>query len=316
MKSPSSWFSLGRLARLFGPQSKRRAARQAVQYVRPGLERLEVRELLANNVWLPERLAPLDGTTQTGVGAQLFLPATAMLLPGIGLQNTSVAVSGSWNLDDSGDYSLTLTQAGPFDGSGDRYTFSASGPVTFTLTELGTFSNSGFSSSSVVLTQTATLSWSFVETDGSGQTVQSLGGSDTFTVPDGGTAPFDPYFPAGFNWLPLLKQESSLHSLGLTSLAADSLSVGESAGSETYVFQRTGGLATVTGTVVQPLTDDLLESGQQSWSETAVEQFNSTNQGQDSFALSELGTFAGNSYALGSVSYQEAGRRPTSSTPP
>src|SRR5262249_7010244 len=158
---------------------------------------------------------------------------------------TTASAAGNFSLADSGAYSLSLTQSGPYDGSGDRYTFSESGTVTFSLVELGGYTNTGFSTTSITLTQTVSLSWSFTETDSNGQTLQSLGGTDSFTVQSNGGAPFDPYLPAGFNWLSPTQQLSTRNNHGLSGLAADSLSVTETGGSDSYTFARTNGLATV-----------------------------------------------------------------------
>ena len=55
--------------------------------------------------------------------------------------------------------------------------------------------------------------------------------------------------------------------------------------------------------------DSLEQTGQVSYSETAVEQFNSTQTGSDSFSLSELGSYStgASGYSLSSVAHQETG---------
>jgi hypothetical protein len=278
-----------------------------VKNLSPQLEPLEERRLFTNNVWLPQRLAPLDGTSQYNQTTQLFVPAPTGLQGNLQLQSTSVAVSGSFSLTVSGNFSLSLNQSGPYDGSGDRYTFAESGTITFALTELGTFSATGFSTTSVTLSETAALSWSFAETDGSGQTVQSLSGTNTFTAQGSGAAPFDPYFPAGYNWLDATQKLSTLNSLGLSGLSADSLAVHETSGNESYTFLQTNAVATVQGNILEPVSEDLAQTGHDSYSDSSVDQSADTLQGTDSFSLTELGQYANNSYALSSVAYQEQG---------
>jgi hypothetical protein len=46
------------------------------QPVRPRLEVLEERRPFANNAFLPNQLAPVDGSSQANVAAQLLRPAT------------------------------------------------------------------------------------------------------------------------------------------------------------------------------------------------------------------------------------------------
>lgn len=299
------WFSFGWLHIALEKRRRHRPTRRWVRYIRPHLEPLEKRQLLDNNVWLPQQLYAFDGTTQTLLETSLFRPATTTLLPQLELQGASISAAGSVSLTDSGVFSLSLSQTGPYDNNGDSYSFSESGTISFALSESGTFSATGFSITSVTLTETAALSWSFVETNSGGQTVQNLRGSNTTVSVSNGAAPFDPFFPQGFNWLTPTLKISSLNSLSLSNLTASSLTINETNGSENYTFQLTNGVATVTGNVRQPLSDSLLQTGQNSYTETAVESFNSSNSGRDSFSLSELGSYGNNSYSLSSVSYSE-----------
>jgi hypothetical protein len=288
------------------PRRKPRPARKWMRPVHLQLEILEDRKLFTNNAWLPLNPQPFDGISAANPAQQLLQPTTTSLLPTLGINSGTLSVSGNFSLTDTGGYSLTLSESGPA-GNGDNFQFQASGPVTFSLTEQGTFSQNGYSTNSVVLTQTGTLAWSFLQTDGSGNTVQYLSGTNALTTTSNGGAPFDPAFWTGFNWLPLLQQISSQNNLGLGSLSASNVTVSETNGSDNYAWQQTGGLATVQGNVQQPLGDVLGQTGQQTATQTAVEQFSSSNQGNDGFSLTALGSFANGSYALGSVAYQETG---------
>jgi hypothetical protein len=289
-------------------QRLRQPARSWRQPVRPRLEVLEERRLFANNAFLPNQLAPVDGSSQANVAAQLLDPATTNLMPSLGLQSASVAAAAQASFTDSGGYSLSLLQGGAYDTNGDRYTFQAGGNVSFSLGEQGSVSNTGTSFSTVSLTETASLSWSFVETNSSGQTVQSLGGSGTFVAGSNGAAPFDGLFPGGFDWYYEMLAVSNAENLGLNNLAADTVSVQETNGSDNYQLQESNGVATVAGSVRQPLSDVLDQTGQNSYTETAVEQYSDTEEGSDSFALSLLGNAGANlSYDLGTVTYQEQG---------
>ena len=226
------------------------------------------------------------------------------MLPEFGLQSASLSLSGLFSLTDTGAYSLSLNAAGP-DGSTACFAFSENGSVTFNLVELGSFTQAGFSANSVVLTQTAALSWSFLETDGAGNTISFLSGLNTFTLVNNGAAPFDPNFWVGYNWADLTRNVSDLNGLGLPSLTASSLSLTEN-GTESYLFQETNAVATVAGSNQQTI-GDLNQTGQQNVGETTVEQFAASNQGNDTFALSALGQYANASYALSSVAYLENG---------
>jgi hypothetical protein len=300
------WLNRRRRGPDWRPKGRPAPRRESVKDVHPALEQLEVRWLFDVNVWLPQRLDPLDGTTQANPASPLFRPATTGLLSQLGLQSTVVSASGNFSLTDNGHYSLSLTQSGP-DGGNTFYSFTESGPVTFNLTELGSFTAAGFSTTSVTLTETASVSWSFLVTDDNGHTLSYQSGSNTFTAQGSGAAPFDPYFAPGFNWLSVTQQVSSLNTLNLSGLSATSLSVGETSGSDTFIFQETSGVATVQGNVRVPLGGSLFQSGQDSYSDTAAEQFNGTQSGSDSFALTELGQYAANSYSLSSVAYSETG---------
>ena len=299
-----------------GKSARNPPTRRWVKYIRPWVEPLEERRLFTNNAWLVQQLTPFDGTTQTLLTTALFRPATTNLLTQIGLQGTSISATGSVSLSDSGNYQLSLSQSGPYDSSGDHYTFTESGPVTFSLSELGKFSATGYTITSETLTQTSTLSWSLVETNSSGNTVQSLSGTTTAASTPPGTAPFDTFFPQGFNWLPPTLKVSSLNTLGLSNLTATALSVTETNGSENYTFQLTNAVATVQGTVQQPLSNSLLQSGQNSYTETIVEQFNSTNTGSDAFALtSRAATLITATRSATSPTRRRAASNTSSSTP-
>ena len=138
-----------------------------------------------------------------------------------------------------------MTLAGPYDDHGDNFTFTETGQVTFSLSELGTLSADGFSFNSQTLSETTSLSWSLVVTDSGGATVQASSGVTTVTALNSDEN-LDPWFPQGFNWLPVTDELSSLNSLGLSDLAATSLVVTET-GSDSYTLQEANGVATFNG---------------------------------------------------------------------
>jgi hypothetical protein len=300
--------ALGDIRRWLEERRLRRPARSWIKQVHLQLEVLEERRLFAGNVYLPGQIVPTDGSTQANIAVQLLRPATASLMPSKGLQSTTVASAAQASFSDTGGYSLSLLQAGAYDNNGDRYTFQASGNVTFSLTEQGSLNNSGFTVSNMTLSETGKLTWSMTETNSSGQTVQALSGNATFVATNNGAQPMDGFFPGGFDWYYEMLAVSNANNLGLNNLAADTVSVQETNGSENYELQETGGIATVQGNVRQPLSSVLDQTGQQSYQDTAVEQFSDTEEGADSFILSELGTAAGNGqYNFTNVNYQETG---------
>jgi hypothetical protein len=281
-------------------------AKSIARPVYPGLEALERRDLFAVNVWLPQRLLPIEGSSQPDQPYQLFQPAGTSLQPTTGLTAATVTLAGSFSLTDTGAYSLSLSEAGPF-GSNDCFVFSESGTLSFSVTEQGSVGNSGFSTGSVAPTQTVSLAWSFLETDGAGNTIQYTTGSDAFTVQANGATPGDPYFWDGFNWHDPTWQLSARNNLGLTGLAATSLTVTES-GTDSFDLEISSGTATITGSGSQPLYDHLTQSGQQSYTDTVSESFTASNHGQDTFSLSEQGSYDGSNFALSSVAFSESGQ--------
>src|SRR5262245_2035988 len=112
--------------------------RRMFPQLRPNFDQLEDRNLFSLNVWLPQRLQPLDGIAGYNQPFQLFQPIAATLRPNLGLNSGAVSFSGQFTFTDSGGYSLTLYEAGPFDST-HCFVFTAAGGVTFNLQELGTF---------------------------------------------------------------------------------------------------------------------------------------------------------------------------------
>ena len=187
---------------------------------RPGAD-LEKRQLFALNIWLPQRIAPVDGVSGFGQDKQLFLPATTSMRPDLGLQSGSMTLAGSFTFNDLSSFSLSLRESGP-DGSG-CFVFSESLSVEYLLSEWGHFNAAGFSLDSVIFSPSGAGSWSFLQTDGSGHTVTYLSGFGMAGAV--GTTPPDPIFVAGFNWLDVTWSLSSNNGLGLPSLNATSLTV-------------------------------------------------------------------------------------------
>jgi hypothetical protein len=291
-----------RLAVGGSPRAKKpKVSKPITKWARLWFEALEERRLFSGNVWLPQRLAPLDGLAGNNQTDVLFRPTTTNLDPGQGLNSATLTLAGSFTLTDTGSYSLTLKESGP---TGTQcFTFTESGTSTFSLTEHGNVSSSGFSNTSFVLTQTVALSWTFVKTDGSGHTVSSQSGTNTFTLQTSAGSPTDPFFWTGFDWYGPTQQVSSLNTLGLASLTASSFSVSQNGG-ESFTFQQSNGSVTVKGNGTTQLAD-LSETGQQSYASTTSESFTATNQGNDTYSLSELGTYGNNSYSFSNVTYNE-----------
>lgn len=292
---PASWF-----ARLTGRFRRKKSRSGKPPQLRPNLELLERRELLSLNVWLPQRLEVNSGISGGYFGYRLFQPVAAELQPLFDSQSGTSDVTGSFALTTGGDYSLTLNQAGTV--GGDSYAFWESGTVAFSLSVAGQLTPTGFSPTSASATQTATLDWTYLELDGSDETVQSLGGTETVVVTDGAVA--DPFFWAGLNWRGLTQQLSDDNGLGLSSLSADSFTVDE-AGDENYALTLSDGLATLTASGSEPVAD-LEETGSEAYASTTVRAFSGTQQGQDSFTLHEDGSYSGD-FVFGSVAYGETG---------
>ena len=284
------------------PRRRRpKAAKPIDNAARLRVEDLEKRQLFALNVWLPQRIAPVDGVSGFGQDKQLFLPATTSMRPDLGLQSGSMTLAGSFTFNDLSSFSLSLRESGP-DGSG-CFVFSESLSVEYLLSEWGHFNAAGFSLDSVIFSPSGAGSWSFLQTDGSGHTVTYLSGFGMAGAV--GTTPPDPIFVAGFNWLDVTWSLSSNNGLGLPSLNATSLTVQETIGLDSFAFVESNGTATLSGSGSQALMDSLEESGQQSYSDAVTESFNYSNSGSDIFSLSEEGSYSGGSFALSSVAYNE-----------
>jgi hypothetical protein len=286
------------------PRPRPKAAKPIDNTARLRVEDLEKRQLFTNNVWLPQSLTPIEGASPFAPTSQLFRPVLSNLRPSLGLQSATLSLAGSFSLTDTGAYSLSLYESGtaPF-GS---FVFSESGTISFSLTDSGTFNSSGFSAGCLVLSQTASLSWSYLQTN-SGQTLQYLTGHDSFTVTSLGTAVLDPFFAAGFNWYDPTAKVSSLHSLGLFSMMASSFSLNETNGSDSFTFTQSNVSATLSGNGTQALMNSLDQSGVQSTTETVTESLTFTNSGSDTFTLSAAGTVTAGRFSLNSVAYNESG---------
>ncbi len=285
---------------LFGRKRKEAPAkRRRVLYL--FLEPLEHRLLMTLNAWMPQRLDPLGGLNQPNQTLRLFQPASDQLESQLGLSSGTISLAGNISLLDNGGYNLNLQESGAL-GSG-AFTFTESGAVTFSLTEGGTYSGGGYSINSVVLTQSAFLCWSLVETNG-GATLANVSGAESLTATSLGTSVLDAVFWEGFNWVDPTQRLIQDNDLNIGSAAASSLSVTETAGAETYAFNVTGGQETITGVGVQPLPD-MLQSGLQNFTYTLADAFSYGNQGADVFALTEVGSGNPGGYALSSIVYSE-----------
>jgi hypothetical protein len=301
-RSPYHWFwpDLGP-----GPGKKaHKRLKPITRWAHLLFEPLEDRLLFSINVFLPQRPAPIGGISQNQPAFQLFTPATTQLTPLLDLNSGSISVAGSFVLNDTGTYTLSLQESGP-QGAGS-FVYTEAGPVTYSLTEQGNVTQGGVAVTSIVLTQTVSLGWTYLQTDSSGHTVQYQTGTDTFTIQSLGTAVLDPLFWSGFNWRDPTQHISDAHALSLASLSATSFTVNETAGSESYSFQVTSANETISGNATQALAD-LSETGQESYAVTDGLSFTFTNQGSNTFTLAEQGAYANGSYSFSSVAYHETG---------
>jgi hypothetical protein len=284
-----------------GPKGRR--SKSIRRTARIWVERLEKRWLFAAAPFLPQRLNPVDGVGGYNLAVALFRPATTDLQPTLGLNTGSISVSGSFVLADAGSYTMALQEVGPY-GSGS-FAFAEWGTISYTFTEAGTFNAGGFSPAASTFTQTAPLSWSFLQTDAGGNTVSYQTGLSSFTTQDPGSGPFDPLFAFGFNWFVPTRTLSGLNALGVLSLTATGLTVTQNGG-DSFTLQESNGSATLAGNGCQALAD-FSQTGQQTYQSNTTDAFGYTNQGNNTFALSEVGSYANSNYAFTSVAYNETG---------
>src|SRR5262249_54735214 len=103
-----------------------------------------------------------NGGLQINQMFQIFTPATASVLPQFTLTSETNTVTGDIAFVATGNYYLDFQQSGTI---GDNtFVLTESGTVTYTLTETGTFSGiTDFS-----LAQTASLGWTWLESDSNG----------------------------------------------------------------------------------------------------------------------------------------------------
>lgn len=296
------FFSRETAARAGKPKTTKSIARKAhLEY-----EHLENRVVFSANVWLPQQVQPLDGVSGYNQSFQAYHAALGDLMPTVGMSSGVVTLAGNFSLTESGSYPLAISAIGPYGGS-DSFEFSETGTSLFCLTAQGSVSATGFSVSSLVLTQTVSLAWAFAERDPGGNLVQNLSGTSTFVLAETPAAPFDPFFWAGFNWLGPTWHVSSLNGLSLPSLAFSALTVAETGGADSYTMLVTSGSLAITGNATAPLYQEIAQSGQESYSVAFNQSFGTTRHGNASFSLAEAGAYSAGSFALSSVAYSEAG---------
>ncbi len=267
--------------------------------VRLWLEALEERVVMTQNVWLPQQLSPIAGSSQALQFGQTFQPVSTALLPPPGLSATVFTTSGNFSLLDQGSYDLVLHESGS--SAAGNFSFSESGSVTFNLTVSGPVSNAGLAATSVVLTQSATLNWSLTQGGAS-----SSGTTTLTTSSPGGT--LDPFFAAGFSWLPVTQQLIQANGLGLGSASISTLSVGES-GLECYTFGVSGQQTLVAGGV--PASPDPLQGSTSSLGFARTDSFTLTDHGLDTYSLAEQGSANSSGvYSLNSILYAETANKP------
>lgn len=284
--------------------NKPKAAKPAKSFVKRAqleLEKLEKRDLFSVGVWLQPQLSPLSGTGQVNPVGTLFQPVVGNQQLPLELANGNLSVAGGFLFTNTGSYDLTLSQAGPY--GDNEFLFTESGTVSFSLSVSGSVSGGGFAVTSAVLTQTVALDWLFQERDGA--TIMSqVGDHDTFEVVTSGSA-LDPYFWVGFNWYAPTQHIVSTHTLPLFGLAATSVVVLES-GNEDFTFAIGNGSLSYGGSGTSSLDGSFGETGQQSFALNSGQTFVQTRAGDNTFTLSEHGTYNGG-YVFGTVDYDERG---------
>jgi hypothetical protein len=290
----------------FFSRGKTQNTRPMFRKLHPECEPLENRLVFSANVWLPQQLNPIDGATTYDQSFQAYHTALGDLMPTTGMSSGVATLAGNFALVESGSYPLTVSATGPYGGS-NSFEFDETGSSLFCLTIQGSVLAAGFTIASVVLTQTVSLVWQFLQKDSAGNVVQSSSGTEDFTLGGTPAAPFDPFFGAGFNWLGPTWRVSADNGLGLPSLAFAALTVTETGGTSNYTFQVTGGELAITGKVQAPLYQVIAQDGQESYSVAVDQIFGTVTQGSASFSLAEAGAYSAGSFALVSVFYSENG---------
>ncbi len=278
---------------------------------RPAIEQLEERLVMSQNVFLPQQINPSGGPNQQPTQQlQIFQPSSIAVIPQPGLASGQLTLSGSFTLTDTGSFKVILQQSGPT--SAGTATLSESGTVTFSLVFSGSVSATGFTVRNLTLAEIAVLSWGLVQTDASGVTLSNQTGSQNLTTTTSatatGTAGLDPFLAVGLNWLAPSRQLLQDNALNPGTLSLTSLSIGET-GQESYTFQVLNGLETYHGQGGLAVPSPLQSSTAQT-SLTLTGGFTYLNQGQDTFALNELGaTGTTGQLALSSAVYDETGKQ-------
>jgi hypothetical protein len=288
-----------------GKRRQRRPTKPSRRDTHLFLEPLEDRRLFSLNVWMPQRLNPVGAVGQNNQALQLFQPAGADLGTQTGVNSGNISMAASISLVDTGAYSLSLTQTGSITGGG-TFTFTESGPLTFSLSEQGTQGASGYAISSVVLTQTASLHWSYVQTNSMGMTVSNQSGTYAFATTSLGTTVLDPFFWDGMNWSDPTTKLTQDRNVMLW-MGNSTITVSETGGSESYTFRVNNGAETITGGNNSTPAGDMLQGGQESYAFSNTGTYSFSNQGADTFTLWEQGTASTHTYSLTSVAYSETG---------
>ena len=164
----------------------------------------------------------------------------------------------------------------------------------------------GFSVHSLVLTQTASLTWTLIETDSDGNTVSSLNGAGVFTTTTPQTGVPDAFLWKGFNWYDLTQQVIQDNNLDIAGADASSFSVHETNGRDAYRFEVANGREIITGVGTAALPE-MLQSGGLTYAYTLTSVFTYANFGNSTFTLSEQGFSSAGSYSLDSIVYSETG---------
>ncbi|MBX9680048.1 MAG: hypothetical protein K2X38_14900, partial [Gemmataceae bacterium] len=268
------------------------------------LDAMEPRLVMAQNVWIPQRMDPTPGVDSSRQVFQLFRPVTDQLLPP--LQASEVTVSGSVSLNNAGSYRINVLETG-YD-QGNSFTLSFSGTVTFSLNQSGSLGTAGWGLNSSTLSQTADLAWSFTESEPDGDLLASTTGYSAFTTIALGTAIVDAYFAKGFNWAPLADELLIVNGVNLASVYAKYFTVDETDGEESYALT-VAGQRLVAGIGQQALPNQL-QTGVQSYAYTLESNFTYVNAGTNTFSLYEQGTWSLGIWAMDSVAYSETGYDP------
>ena len=268
--------------------------------VRLDVVQLEPREMFNASPWLANQVSALEGTTQPLPTRATLRPLTSDLLPETGLRAVTPAVTGDFTLNEQGVYEFSYAEAGT--NAHGTYLFLETGYVTFALQEEGTLGLGTRTFPAVSLLETAGLSYSFYQTIGGVETLQS--GQETTTL-ELTEAELDPRQPLLFAWQGLVAWLATQEELErATSGAVVTVSL---SGSETLSFQETAVVSLTNGNVLEYSDEDIQSPNLASYAWSGLYSYAYTETNAGTFTLSGTGTFGGVTYTFGTLTWEASG---------